>query len=147
MVPGSSTQNDALDTLCNLKQSQGHARRHQTSTPGRVSIPTSDPKLLRSLVRLEQNAMSQRKAVLAFRSRDLASQPTKPLLDKIKAHRKGLMTTLAEVTILWCQHGSIAMRLQEDLKMKLQNSIEDIDNLKHSLTDITVTGNTIIRAR
>ena len=57
------------------------------------------------------------------------------------------MTMLAEVTILWCQHSSIAMRLQEDLKMSLWNSIKDIDNLKHSLTNTTVTGATIIRAQ
>ena len=86
MVPRSSTQNDELGASCSLKQSQEHPRPHQTSTLGRILIPTSDPKLMGSLVRLEQNVMSQRKAMLAFKNQALASQPTKALLNKIKAH-------------------------------------------------------------
>jgi len=147
MVPGPSARK--LETSCNLKQSQGHAQRHQPSTvtAGRISVQTSDPKLMQSLVILEQNAKSQRKAALAFQSCVLVSQPTKALLDKIKAHQKELATTLAKVTVLWCQHGTVVMRLQEDLKMDLQKSIKDIDDWKHSLIGITATGTTIIRAQ
>lgn len=144
MVPGPSTRK--LETSRNR---QGHARRHQPSavTTGRISIQTSDPKSMQSLVILEHSAKSQRKAALALQSRVLASQPTKALLDEIKAHRRELATTLAKVTVLWCQHSSVAMRLQEGLKMDLQKSIKDIDDWKHSLIGITATGTTIIRAQ
>jgi len=85
--------------------------------------------------------------MLAFKSRVLASQPAKALLDEMKAHRKGMMMMLAAVTIIWCQHGSIAMRLQDELKMNLRKSIDDIDNFKHTLTNTTATGATMIRAQ
>ena len=147
MVPRSSAQNDELDTSSNVKQSQGHTRRHPTSNLGRVAIPTSDPKLMWSLVRLQQSAISQRRAMLAFKSRALASQPTKAVLDEMNAHRTGLMSTQAAVTTLWCQHGSTAMRLQKDLKIDLGKSIMDIDNLKHTLTNTTTIGATVIRAQ
>ena len=144
---GSSTQNNDLDTSCKLEQSLGRSRCHQSSTKGRVSIQTSDPKLLQSLLRLEQDAISQRKAVLAFQSRVLVSQPTKEFLDEIRAHRKELTTTLAAVTVLWFRHNSMPMRLQEGLKRNLQKSIKDIDDLKHSLIDTPATRTAIIRAQ
>jgi phosphopantetheine adenylyltransferase len=59
------------------------------------------------------------------------------------------MKTLADVNILWCRHGSAAARVKESLKMNLQKSIDDVNNLKHLLTDITPgpTGATIIRSQ
>jgi hypothetical protein len=85
--------------------------------------------------------------MLAFKSRALASQPTKAVLDEMNAHRTGLMSTQAAVTTLWCQHGSTAMRLQKDLKIDLGKSITDIDDLKHTLTNTTTIGATVIRAQ
>jgi len=100
-----------------------------------------------SLVTLKQNAVSQRKAALAFKNHALASQPTKALLDEMNTHQTGLMTTQAAVTALCCQHSPIAMGLQEDLKIYLRKCIEDIDNLKHTLTNATAIGTTVIRAQ
>ena len=72
-------------------------------------------------------------------SRVLEPPPTRVLLDEIKMHRIKLETTLAAVTNLWCQDGSLAMSVKEELEMNLRRGIEEIHDFKRTLT--TTAGN------
>jgi len=100
-------------------------------------IPTSDPQTLRSVVELEQRTMSQIKVLRALKSQAQASEPTRALLNDIDAHRVGMQRTMATIINLWCQDGSVAGVLREKLKTDLQESFEEINDLKHALTAIT----------
>ena len=92
--------------------------------------------------------MSQVKALCAFKSEALASEPTRALLEKIDAHCMGMQRTMTAVINLWCQDGLVAESLRENLKTNLQKSIEEINNLKHALrvTAIPAGGIPIIHA-
>ena len=46
----------------------------------------------------------------------------------------GFEATLAAVTVLWCQAGSRAMSVKEDLRRDLRKTIEEINNVKQVLT-------------
>ena len=111
-----------------------------------MTIPTSDPQTLRSVVELEQRTMSQIKTLRALKSQAQASEPTRALLDEIDAHRVGMQRTMATVINLWCQDGSVAGVLREKLKINLRESIKEINDLKHALTAITAGGIPIIEA-
>jgi hypothetical protein len=54
-------------------------------------------------------------------------------------HRMKLETTLVAVTNIWCQEGSLAMSVKEELKMNLQRGIEEINDFKRTVT--TTAGN------
>ena len=141
---------DESGTSCNMEQHRDQEptlnRRHQMSTSGQIKIPTSDPQILRSVVELEQRAMSQIKALRAFKSSALVSEPTRSLLDEIDAHQVGMQRTMATAINLWCRDGSIAERLKGNLKTNLQKSIEESNDLKHVLATTTNRGVPVIYA-
>ena len=91
--------------------------------------------------------MSQSKALQALMDRAPESPPTRALLDGIRTHKMGLEATLAAVTILWCQDGSVAMRLKENLKTDLQKNIDESNNLLATTTAGPVTVCGIISAQ
>lgn len=91
--------------------------------------------------------MSQSKAWQALKNRALESPPTRVLFDEIRTHKMGLEATLAAVTILWCQDGSVAMRLKENLKTDLRKSIDESNNVLTTTTAGPVTASGIISAQ
>jgi hypothetical protein len=54
-------------------------------------------------------------------------------------HRTKLETTLAAITNLWCQDGSLAMSTKEELEMNLRRVVKEIHDYKRTLT--TTAGN------
>jgi hypothetical protein len=98
--------------------------------------PTSDSvtKILQSLVELEQRAASQTRAFQDLKSQALAS-PSKSLLKEIKTCCLEMQASLAALTALWCEDSSVAVRVKQDLRSKLQENIEDIRHLEGVLTN------------
>ena len=106
-----------------------HAKHRQTE----VSLEQSSfltsalaAEILQSLIGLEQRVTAQTRAIQALKSRALASPPTRPLLDEVRMHWIEAQTTLAALTVFWCNDGSVAMRMKEDLKSRLLEEIEDM---------------------
>lgn len=81
-------------------------------------------------------------AIQVLKSRILASPPTSSLLDEIKTHRTEMEATLATLTVLWCNDGSVAMRAKENLELQLQEGIEDLKQLKRVLASNPAGPNT-----
>jgi hypothetical protein len=67
--------------------------------------------------------------VQALKGQALVSPPTKALLDEIRTHRIGMEATLAAVTILQCDDGSMAISVKENLKMGLSRAIEEMNRI------------------
>lgn len=139
---------DALMAMSDVESRKGHARCHQAGISGRSTFADHVTKTLSSLVELEQSAASQTKVVQALTSQAPSSPPTRALFDEIKKRRMEMEATLAAVNTIWCESGSMAMGIRENLKNNLQKGIEDMRNLKNVLTNLVEVGTTrqIIRA-
>ena len=84
---------------------------------------------MRSLVKLEQKAISQTRVVQTLKGRALVSPPTKALLYEIRMHRMGMKAMLVAITILWCNDSSMAMSVKENLKTDLSRAIEEMNHV------------------
>jgi hypothetical protein len=90
--------------------------------------------VLQTLARLEQRAESQTSALQDLKRVAPVLSVGKPLLKEIKAHRLEMEATLAALTALWCKDSSVAMRLKQELRSKLQEGIECSRHMGGELT-------------
>jgi hypothetical protein len=95
---------------------------------------------LQALIKLQQKTALQSSVLHDLKSwAFVSSSSSKSLLEEIKTHHIGMETTLTVLIAFGCRGSSVAVQAKEELKVKLQSNIEDINHLRDVLTNASTS--------
>lgn len=97
-------------------------------------------KTLQTLAELEQRTESQTAALQNLKKLSPALSLNRPLFKEIKTNRSEMEAILATLTALWCEESSLAARLKQELRSKLQENIDDSRLVEGVLTNASPSG-------